>query len=80
MRQQPNLMCWLGHRRRWNEYRALRQLHFDYAERQAPLSLARSLASELQLVSAEDVLLALHGVPQVASVGKQNSLLFEGCA
>lgn len=48
---------------RWEEVRALRQLRFDYAERMAPLALARSLASELELVPARDVLLALYGVP-----------------
>ena len=51
--------------RRWEEHRALRQLSFDYAERMAPLALARSLAPELELVPAHDVLLALYGVPLV---------------
>ena len=45
--------------------RALRQLRFDYAERMAPLALARALASELEVVPPRDVLLALYGVPLV---------------
>ena len=45
--------------------RALRQLRFDYAERMAPLALARALASELEVVPPRDVHLALYGVPLV---------------
>ena len=45
--------------------RTLRQLSFDYAERMAPLALARALASELEVVPPCDVLLALYGVPLV---------------
>jgi len=53
---------------RWQENQALRRLHFAYADRAAPLALARSLASELQRVPARDALLALHGVPQARPV------------
>ncbi len=54
---------------RWQENRALRRLQFAYADRAAPLALARSLASELQRVPVRDVLRALHGVPQARPCG-----------
>jgi len=78
----PKVLCcppfgdfWNQHGRaggRWQENRALRRLHFAYADRAAPLALARSLASELQRVPARDALLALHGVPQARPAAPQS--------
>ncbi|BDA50691.1 Insulin-degrading enzyme [Coccomyxa sp. Obi] len=49
---------------RFQQYRALAQLRFNFSDKQGPLAMAQYLSSKLQEVPAQDVLLALHNVPQ----------------